>query len=153
MSLSAIMRSQTKCLKYWQMNEMDNVLNTGNELYGSLHRSSTMSNEYLLVSELPTDLNVYESNFSMNYGEPVTGTFNENDPSLEEYDMISLRKAVEQTIQIYQACFICFHGSTFAVIAQDGIYYMFDSHSRNVHGSQVQEGTIIMMRAVSWHGV
>ncbi len=43
--------------------------------------------------------------------------------------------------------------SNFAVIAEDGIYYVFDSHSRNVHGSQVQDGTSIMMRAVSWHGV
>lgn len=154
MSLSAIMRSRTKCMKYWQMDEMDNVLNTGNELYGFLQRSSTMSNdEYLLVSELPTELNVYENNFSMNYGEPVTGTLNENDPSLGEYGMISLRNAVEQTIQIYQACFICFHGSTFAVIAEDGIYHVFDSHSKNVHGSQVEDGTSIMMLAVSWQGV
>ena len=153
MCLSAIMRSQTKCMKYWQMNEMENVLNTGNELYGFLQRSSTVNNEYLLVSELPTELNVYENNFSMNYGEPVTGTFNENDSTLEEYNMVSLKKAVEQTIQKHQACFICFHGNTFAVIYHGGIYYVFDSHSRSIHGSQVQEGTSILIHAISWHGV
>ena len=52
----------------------------------------------------------------MIYHESVTGMF-EDDGNLAEFNMMQLNRALEQTLQIYNACFICFNGNTFGVIA------------------------------------
>ncbi len=66
----------------------------------------------------------------MKFNDSVCGAFGE-EFNLPEFDMITMNRALEQNLQQKYACFITFHGNTFVVIAQDGMYYIFDSHSRD----------------------
>ena len=88
----------------------------------------------------------------MIYHESVTGMF-EDDGNLAEFNMMQLNRVLEQTLQIYNACFICFRGNTFGVIAQDGLYYVCNSHSRNHNGLQVQDGRSILKLTPTWQDV
>ncbi len=92
-SLASIMYSMKKDVRNWKCSDMDSVLITGNELYGFLQDSSTINNNYLLINELPTELDVFDSHYSMQYHEPVSGTFNEKVHHLEEFNMKSLKAA------------------------------------------------------------
>ncbi len=151
--LASMMYSKKKNVRNWKCSDMDSILITGNELYGFLQDSTTINNNYLLIQELPTELDVFDAHYSMKYHEPVSGTFNETARHLEEFNMKSLKAALEQDAQKYYACFISFNGNTFSVIAQDGMYFVFDSHSRSIHGCMVQDGTSVVMRARSWQEV
>ena len=151
-SLCAMMYSHIKELRQWMSHDMDLILNTGDELYGHLSKSSTMNNNYLLINELPNELIVLNNSYTMTYHESVTGMF-EEDGNLAEFNMMQLNRALEQTLQIYNACFICFNGNTFAVIAQDGLYYVCDSHSRDDNGWQVQDGMSILKLTPTWQDV
>ncbi len=76
--LASIMYSKKKDVRNWKCSDMDSILITGNELYGFLQDSSTINNNYLLINELPTELDVFDSHYSMKYHDPVSGTFNEH---------------------------------------------------------------------------
>ncbi|XP_071795571.1 uncharacterized protein [Asterias amurensis] len=149
-SLVSIMYCMKKEVKDWKCGDIDNILRTGNELYGFLQESSMMNNDYLLINELPTELDVFDTHYSMEYHESVSGTFDENAHNLNEFNMLPLRATLQQHLQEYHACFISFNGNTFAVIAQDGTFYVFDSHSRSTQGCMVQDGTSIVMKARTW---
>ena len=95
---------------------MDLVFNTGDELYGHLSNSSTINTDYLLVSELPNELILFDKSYTMIYHESVTGML-EDDGNLSEFNMVRLDEALEEKLQRYGACFICFNGNTFGVIA------------------------------------
>ncbi len=131
---------------------MDLVLNTDDELYGHLSNSSTVNNVYLLINELPKDLLVFNKSFTMVYHESVSDAF-EDDVYLSEFNMMRLNKALKQTLQRYNSCFICFNGNTFCVISQGNAYCIFDSHSRDFNGHQVSEGRSLMKSATTWHDV
>ena len=151
-SLCAVLYSHMKMMNEWCPLDMDLVLNTGNQLYSYLSNSSTVMHEYLLINELPDEVDVFSQHFNMKYDESVCGTFGE-ELNLSEFNMVSLRDALEQTLQKYSACFICFHSSTFSVIAHGGMYYIFDSHSRNHNGLQSSEGRSLLKCVASWQGV
>ena len=151
-SLCAMMYSHIKELRHWTSYDMDLVLNTGDELYGHLTKSSTMNNDFLLINELPNELIVFNKSYTMTYHESVTGMF-EDDGNLSEFNMMQLNRALKQTLERYSACFICFNGNTFGVIAQDGVYYIFDSHSRDDNGWQVQDGRSLLKFTPTWQDV
>ncbi len=88
----------------------------------------------------------------MTYHESVSGIF-EDDGHLSEFNMIDLNKALQQSLERYNACFICFHDITFGVISQGGLYYIFDSHSKDCNGCQVQNGKSSMRCALIWQNV
>ena len=130
---------------------MDLVFNTGDELYGHLSNSSTINTDYLLVN-CRCELILFDKSYTMIYHESVTGML-EDDGNLSEFNMVRLDEALEEKLQRYGACFICFNGNTFGVIAQNGVFYIFDSHSRNCNGCRVQDGKSLMKCAVSWQDV
>ena len=115
-SLCAMIFSRIKGLRRWTSYDMDLILNTGDELYGHLAKSSTVNNDYLLVSELPGEHFVFNKSYTM-ISESVSGMF-EDDGNFSKFNMMQLDRALQQTLQRYNACFICFHQNTFGVIAQ-----------------------------------
>ena len=94
-SLASIMYSKNKDVKNWKCDDMDTILMTGNELYGFLQESSTMNNDYLLINELPSELDVFDTHYNMKYYESVSGTFDENACDLNEFNMVPLKSALE----------------------------------------------------------
>ena len=151
--LCAMMYSQVKELQQWTSYDMDLVLNSGDELYGHLSKSTAMNNDYLLINELPDELIAFKKSYTMTYHESVTGMFEDDDDNLAEFNMMQLNRALEQTLQRYNACFVCFNVNTFGVIAQDGVYYIFDSHSRDDNGWQVQDGRSLLKFTPTWQDV
>ena len=51
------------------MNDMNPVLNTGNELYKFLTKSSTMHDDYVLISEIPRLLECFNKDYSFEFRE------------------------------------------------------------------------------------
>ena len=151
-SLCCVLYSKVKDLKDWCWSDVDTALTTGNELYKYLFSSSTVTNEYLLINELPNELDLVNHHFSMKFHESICGTLRK-ECDLAGFNVMQLKSAVEQNLQQYYANFICFNGNTFVVIAQDGMYYIFDSHSRNQQGLQVSEGRSLLKGVDTWQDV
>ena len=65
-SLASLMYSKIKPTNDWNINDMNLVLNTGNELYQFLTSSSTMHDDYLLISEIPRHLECFNKDYILN---------------------------------------------------------------------------------------
>ena len=72
-SLVSLMYSKVKPIRDWNSEDMNVVLNTGNELYQFLTRSSTMHDQYVLISEIPRQLECFNKNYCFEFGESLTG--------------------------------------------------------------------------------
>ena len=53
-------------------NDLIQIRNIGNQLYSSLSRLARQ--EYLMQSELPTTLNVFDTDYQLEYSECYSGT-------------------------------------------------------------------------------
>uniref|UniRef100_UPI00358EA4AB uncharacterized protein n=1 Tax=Myxine glutinosa TaxID=7769 RepID=UPI00358EA4AB len=61
---------------------------------------------------------------------------------------MSLYDALTKALTEYNSCFITFESSTFAVVKQN-VFYVFDSHSRGRNGTQVPDGTSVVIKYAS----
>lgn len=66
-SLASLMYCKVKHTKNWDVTDMNVVLNTGNELYKFLAGSSTMHNDYVLVTEIPRQIECFNKEFKFEF--------------------------------------------------------------------------------------
>lgn len=76
--LASLMYSRVKLTKDWNVNDMDVVLNTGNELYQLLLNSSTMHNDYVLITEIPRQIECFNKEFNFEFNDSLYGLINSN---------------------------------------------------------------------------
>ena len=129
------------------------VMNIGNELYLNLPRLARQS--FLLFSELPTELTVFNTNYLIEYSESYSGTVN-GDSFIEGYDYcVPLNRAFELllaenyntfilTIDCNAVCIYTINGGKFKI---------FDSHSRDIYGNSHSQGTCVLLAATSINNV
>ena len=114
-------------------NDLVSIMNIGNQLYSSL--SQLTRQPFLMHTELPTLLNVFETDYDLQYSESYTGTIH-HETTIEGYQYFtSLDRAFQSLIsdskfqqfclenRMYCSCYICCKGDVGLKI--------FNSHARD----------------------
>ncbi|XP_064606547.1 uncharacterized protein LOC135471304 [Liolophura sinensis] len=153
-SCSAILYDKVKPVSMWTSNDLDAVLISGDELYSNVKPNLPAGETFLLISDIPDVMDMHNGTFGIRAGESLTGyVLGTVHADLQSDIFMPLRDALERTLSVFTSCLITFHSSTFAIIKRDQYLYVVDSHSRNVEGVQVVDGTAVSIRYTGLEGV
>ena len=130
-------------------NDLIQIMNIGNQLYSSLSQLARQS--YLMQTELPTMLNVLDTDYQLEYSESYTGTVGQ-ETAIEGYQYCtSLQIAFESLLSQNYTNFIltvgCVGVSIYCNV--DVGFKIFDSHARDVYGRAHPQGTCVLLKALS----
>lgn len=115
--------------------DMDRILMTGNELYTYLQRSSSISDRYLLVEELPHLFECYNKSFKFHANASIASVILEDGQvNYAEFNALPLDTALRLALTDSDGCFVCFSGNTILVGDIGSGVFIFDSHSRSFDG-------------------
>ena len=152
-ALIAILYTQTKNGNEINAHDMDVILNLGDELYSFTQTDSTMHNVLLMISELPNELHILNELFSMQYAQPIYGVLEGSEENLSSFGAMSLSQALQHQLPKYDACFMNFDQSIFAIIKGCNGYFVFDSHSRSRDGYLKEDGHSVLLYISSCEGI
>jgi len=127
-------------------NDLVNVMNIGNQLYSRLSHSAQQA--FLLQTELPTMLNVFDNDYQLQYSESYSGTLH-HQTTIEGYDYCtSLETAFQSLMSDNYTSFILTIGSTAVAIYCHG-NMGFNSHARDLYGRSNINGTCVLLELPS----
>ena len=132
--LSALAYSSIKELCNWRTQDIDDILFAGNELYTFLQRSSTMHNDFLLISELPDKIEIRNRLFHFKYQNPIVSLLNSTEEQMSAFNACTLEDAVQLSFTQSDYSFVTFGGNTFLIGKSGNFFFAFDSHSRSYEG-------------------
>jgi hypothetical protein len=147
MSLCSLIFSNSKGIN--SPNDLVQIMNIGNQLYIRLSQSARQS--FLMQSELPTLLNVFDTDYEVQYSESYTGNTHE-ETSIEGYNnCTSLQRAFQCLMSNNYTSFILTIGCTTVGIYRHGdiAFKVFDSHARDVYGRGNAHGTCVLIELLS----
>ena len=73
MSLTAIIYRHIQDMNLWTSSTLNNILTIGNNLYISI-RCSVLTNDYLLLTDVPHIVSICNKVYILEYGESLTGS-------------------------------------------------------------------------------
>ena len=73
MSLTAIIYHHIEDINLWTSSILNNILTIGNNLYTSI-RCSVQTNDYLLLTDVPCIVSIYNKVYTLEYSESLTGS-------------------------------------------------------------------------------
>jgi len=130
-------------------NDLVSIMNIGNQLYSRLSQSARQS--FLMQTELPTMLNVFETDYQLEYSESFTGNLQQQ-TTIEGYAYCtSLQTAFQSLMSENYTNFILTIGSTAVAIYCHGnnTFKVFDSHARDLCGNSFSQGTCVLLELSS----
>lgn len=111
---------------------MDRVLITGNELFTYLQRSSTITDRYLLVEELPPLFECFNHSYSFHANESIASLVLAKDGlNYAEFNALALDEAIQIALTDTDGVLVCFGGNTLLIGKTENGFFAFDSHSRS----------------------
>ena len=125
------------------------IMNIGNQLYSSLSLLARQS--YLMITELPTMLNVFETTYQVRFSESYSGTVDQEN-TMEAYQYrTSLQTAFESLMCENYRSFILTVGCITVAIyyTNNEKFKIFDSHARDLYGNSHPQGTCVLLEASS----
>ena len=133
--------------------DLVNIMNMGNELYSGLSRLSRQT--FLLLTELPEVLNVFNTDYQLHYSSSYSGTINGRSIIHDLSFCMPLVDALLTLVrQNYQSFLLTIECSTISMYCTpDGKFKMFDSHARDAFGMPHSQGTCVLLEAQSIHDV
>lgn len=142
--LSALTYNKLLSATEWTAFDMDKILITGNELYDTLQRYTSIPHQYLLISDLPRNLDIHAELFSISLSDSIGSLIplplDEQIPDLRPFNAKPLKEALCCSLSNTDGCFICFNGNTMLVGKVNQEYFIFDSHSRSPCGKLSENG-------------
>ncbi|XP_062609537.1 uncharacterized protein LOC134271330 [Saccostrea cucullata] len=133
--LAGLAYHKLKNAKNWTSMDMDRILMTGDELYTYLQRSSSISDRYLLVEELPQFFECFNRSYQFQAKEAFTSVIlADNGFNYSEFNALPLDEALQIALANNDGCFVCFGGNTMLIGSTDNGFFTFDSHSRSFNG-------------------
>ena len=103
MSLSALVYNKIKGIH--SCNDLVQIMEMGNQLYSTL--SQCTGQVYLMQTELPSMIAVFEKNYQLNYSESYTGNLHHCDSIIEGYQYsMSIDRAFESLLSQNYTSFI-----------------------------------------------
>jgi len=124
-------------------------MNVGNQFFSGLSQFARQS--LLMQSELPSMLNVFETDYQLQYSESYTGTIHQ-EAAIEGYQYCtSLLRAFESLLAENYTNFVITVGCTAVAIYCNGNvgFKIFDSHARNSYGRSHAQGTCVLLEVSS----
>ena len=73
MSLTAIIYRRIDDTSLWSSSTLNNILVTGNNLYSTI-RCIVWTNDYLVITDVPAFVSIFENVYTLHYSEPLTGS-------------------------------------------------------------------------------
>ena len=155
MSLTAILYNSIHTIR--PSADLVQIMNIGNELYK--HLSFSARQEYLLLTEIPDVLSLGEATYNkyyiLNYlicSESYFGNiFHPTDLVMEETNCVPLQQAFRSLLsENYKSFLLTITILTVAIFqTTDGVFKVFDSHSRNCEGMNDPLGTCVLIELAS----
>ena len=133
--------------------DLVNVMNIGNELYSNL--SCLAQQSFLLFTELPSQLTVFDTDYIFEYSESYSGNVI-GDCSIEGYQYcVPFHRSFELLLAENYSAFILTIDSNAVCIfsTTDRKYKVFDSHSRDIYGRSHPQGTCVLLEAPNINNV
>ena len=150
--LTYFLFTKVKTPSTYTADDIDNILYQGSSLYNQIIAHLQIANNFLLISELPTEVNVNRSLFlvSSRADDACFGlVFNEQPINPPFYTvenafthLLAEQKYIFCTLASYQGNS---SGSTIGVYRCNDIFYVFDPHSRNEVGMLVADGQSVLL--------
>ena len=135
MSLNAIIYHHIEDINLWTSSTWNNILAIGNNLYISM-RCSVQTNDYLLLTDVPCIVSIYNKVYTLAYSESLTGNLfmtSNNGPYMSLHN--SLTELFSNCQLNYNCCLLTIGINTVAVIKNsEQSFKIFDAHSRDLHG-------------------
>ena len=130
-----------------------NIVNIGNELYSGLSRLSRQT--FLLLTELPEVLNVFNTDYQLQYSSSYSGTINGRSIIHDLSFCMPLVHALLTLVrQNYQSFLLTIECSTVSMYCTPGgKFKIFNSHARDAFGMPQSQGTCVLLEAQSIQGV
>ena len=128
-------------------------MNIGNELYSNL--SCLARQSFLLFTELPSQLTVFDTDYIFEYSESYSGNVI-GDCSIEGYQYcVPFHRSFELLLAENYSAFILTIDSNAVCIfsTNDGKYKIFYSHSRDIYGRSHPQGTCVLLEAPNINNV
>ena len=142
MSLTAIIYHQIEHISEWTSSTLNNILTIGNNLYVSI-RYSVQANDYLLLTDLPCVVSLYNKVYTLQYSESLTGSLfmtSNNGPYMSLQN--SLMEVFSNCRLNYHCCLSTVGINTVAVFKNsEQSFKIFDSHSKDFYGMPIHLGT------------
>ena len=134
MSLTVIIYHHIEDINLWTSSTLNNILTIGNNLYISI-RCSVQTNDYLLLTDVPCIVSIYNKLYTLEYSESLTGSLfmiSNNGPYMSLQN--SLTQLFSNCELDYNCCLLTIGINTIAVIKDsEQSFKIFDAHSRDLH--------------------
>ncbi|XP_072046274.1 uncharacterized protein [Amphiura filiformis] len=145
--LHFLLASTDSSVSSWTTSDMNHSLDQGSDLYTHLHAANP-SISYFMISELPEYIEIANSIYHIQYGNPMGGVIS-NDISSPDAAHYSLLDALHCSSTQQQTTFVTFgsHSPSYTVgfLNQDRKYFIFDSHSRTPLGMFSDRGCAVLL--------
>ncbi|VDI23956.1 Hypothetical predicted protein [Mytilus galloprovincialis] len=132
-------RDKLKNVRDWRTSHINDILVQGNLSYNSYHGSK----DFLLVSEMPTSIELFNSSFFVSFGDSINAIDSEIDAGFPF--ALPLNIGIENALIDADGCFVSVNGYTSLVIKQGFRLFYFDSHSRDLQGKLCENGSSIVI--------
>ena len=131
-------------------NDLIQMMNIGNQFYSSLSQLARQS--YLMQTELPTMLNVLDTDYQLECSESYIGSVGRETAIIEGYQYCTLLQiAFESLLSQNYTNFIltvgCIGVSVYCIV--DIGFKIFDSRARDVYSRAHPQGTCVLLEALS----
>ena len=146
MSLTAIIYHQIEHISNWTCSTLNNILTIGNNLYISI-RYSVQANDYLLLTDVPCIVSLYNKVYTLQYSESLTGSLfmmSNNGPYMTLQN--SLIEIFSSSRLNYNCCLLTAGISAVAVFkCSEQSFKIFDSHAKDFYGMPHSFGTCTLL--------
>ena len=134
MSLTAIIYNHITNANQWDSTVLNSILCAGNNLYSFI--SNSVKKSYLLLTDVPEMVSVFDCIYCMEYGDPFAGDLFMANTTLPYYSIDkALNNLFAETHLNYQHCMLTIGSNTVAILkTSEGTFKVFDSHSRDLYG-------------------
>ncbi len=148
-SLTAILMCKMKSVLQWTTSDLNAVLMHGDNLYSAMRDAGKINdrtNGFIAVHELPDIHTLKDCQFSINYGETLTGLFgvNKYDGGFQGY-AVSFDEAVNRAFQRFDAILVNIKLNICAAVREGSWYAVIDPHSRHSDGRCVADGKSVVV--------
>ena len=135
-AVCAILHSVKIVPPSWKPTDIDEILHKGYMLYQYIGKVGR-----LLPSDIPGYIGVEEMNYGLIEMKSYIGsfTYGQKDFNITTIDML------RDVFKEFRDFLLCIGKSASAILRHGGTYYMYDPHSRNIHGLPDANGSSILL--------
>ena len=120
----------------WEAQDLDKVLQSGNILYNSIGKKTT-----LLVSDVPKYIKLHETIYLLNYENCTLGCIFQDNIVINSVQFSKLSSLLSK----YKYFLLILSDSCVSVVNDNNTFWVFDPHSRNEEGFPSNSGTSILL--------